>query len=87
MTARAAAKLLAHMTSHGFTHGYPHLGARPKAEKPPWNIEAGYVKRALHAQPKSGSRRPWIVRRSYIADVIDYRLGRIGAAMLFGRAR
>jgi cation diffusion facilitator CzcD-associated flavoprotein CzcO len=86
MTARAAAKLLARMSSHGFTHAYPHLGARPMAEKPPWNINAGYVKRALHAQPKSGTRRPWIVRRSYIADVIDYRVGRIGEAMVFGRA-
>ena len=86
MTARAAAKLLAHMTSHGFTHAYPHLGAQPMAQKPPWNIEAGYVKRALHAQPKSGTRRPWVVRRNYIADVIDYRLGGIGAAMVFGRA-
>jgi hypothetical protein len=26
------------------------------------------------------------VRRSYVADVIDYRLGRIGTAMVFGRA-
>ena len=85
MTARAAAKLLAHMTSHDFTRAYPHLG-RPMAEKPPWNIGAGYMQRALHAQPKSGTRRPWIVRRNYIADVIDYRLGRIGEAMVFGRS-
>jgi cation diffusion facilitator CzcD-associated flavoprotein CzcO len=85
MTARAAAKLLAPMTSHGFTHAYPHLGARPMAEKPPWNIDAGYVKRGRHAQPKSGTKRPWNVRRSYVADVIDYRLGRIGEAMVFGR--
>jgi cation diffusion facilitator CzcD-associated flavoprotein CzcO len=86
MTARAAAKLMAHMTSRGFTHAYPHLGAQPMAEQPPWNINAGYVNRALDAQPKSGTKRPWIVRRSYLADVIDYRLGRIGAAMVFGRA-
>jgi cation diffusion facilitator CzcD-associated flavoprotein CzcO len=86
MTARAVAKLLAYMTSHGFTHAYPHLGARQMAEKPTWNTDAGYVKRAAHAQPKSGTRRPWVVRRSYVADVIDYRLGRIGAAMVFGRA-
>ncbi|MDT5217978.1 MAG: hypothetical protein QOF15_83, partial [Mycobacterium sp.] len=86
MTARAVAKLLAYMASHGFTHAYPHLGARQMAEKPTWNTDAGYVKRAPHAQPKSGTRRPWVVRRSYVADVIDYRLGRIGAAMVFGRA-
>jgi hypothetical protein len=39
-----------------------------------------------HAQPKSGTKRPSIVRRGYLADVIDYRLGRIGASMVFGRA-
>jgi cation diffusion facilitator CzcD-associated flavoprotein CzcO len=86
ITARATAKLLAHMTSHGYTHAAPHLGDKPMAEKPSWDIQANYVKRALHALPKSGTKRPWNVRQNYLADAIDYRFDRIEESMVFGRA-
>jgi cation diffusion facilitator CzcD-associated flavoprotein CzcO len=86
ITARATAKLLAHMASHGYTHAAPHLGDQPMAEKPSWDIQANYVKRALHALPKSGTKRPWNVRQNYLADAIDYRFDRIEEAMVFGRA-
>lgn len=86
MTARATAKLLAHMASHGYSHAYPHRGDKPMGEKPSWDIQAGYVKRSVHALPKSGTRRPWNVRQNYFADAIDYRFDRIDEAMVFGRA-
>jgi cation diffusion facilitator CzcD-associated flavoprotein CzcO len=86
ITARATAKLLAHMASHGYTHAYPHRGDGPMAEKPSWDIQAGYVLRSLRALPKSGTKRPWNVRQNYFADAIDYRFDRIGEAMVFGRA-
>src|SRR6201997_2027786 len=86
MTARATAKLLAHMKSHGYTHAYPHLDGEPMPEKPSWDIQAGYVLRAPHALPKSGTKRPWNVRQNYFADAIDYRFDRVEEAMVFGRA-
>ncbi|WP_293050826.1 NAD(P)/FAD-dependent oxidoreductase [Mycobacterium sp.] len=86
ITARATAKLIAYMTSHGYTHAYPHLGGEPMPEKLAWDIQAGYVLRALHALPKSGTKRPWNVRQNYFADAIDYRFDRIEEAMVFGRA-
>ncbi|MEB3983593.1 NAD(P)/FAD-dependent oxidoreductase [Mycobacterium sp. 663a-19] len=86
ITARATAKLMAHMASHGYTHAAPHLGDQPMAEKPAWDIQANYVKRALHALPKSGTKRPWNVRQNYLADAIDYKFDRIEEAMVFGRA-
>ncbi len=86
ITARATAKLLAHMTSHGYTHAYPHLGNEPMDVKPSWDIQANYVKRSVHALPKSGTRRPWNVRQNYLADALDYRFDRIEEAMVFGRA-
>ncbi|MGE2813869.1 flavin-containing monooxygenase [Mycobacterium heidelbergense] len=86
ITARATAKLMAHMASHGYTHAAPHLGDEPMAEKPAWDIQANYVKRSLHALPKSGTKRPWNVRQNYLADAIDYRFDRIEEAMVFGRA-
>jgi cation diffusion facilitator CzcD-associated flavoprotein CzcO len=84
MTARATAKLLHHMASHGHTHAYPHLDGEPMPEKPAWDIQAGYVLRAPHALPKSGIKRPWNVRQNYYADAIDYRFDRITEAMVFG---
>ncbi len=85
LTARSVAKLLAYMDSHGYTHAYPHLGDVPMPEKPAWNINAGYVQRALHALPKSGTHRPWNVRHNYVLDAIDHRLDRIEESMVFGR--
>ncbi len=84
MTARATAKLLAHMRAHGYTRAYPHRGDEPMTEKPAWDIQAGYVLRNLHALPKSGTRRPWNVRQNYFADAIVHRFDRIGEAMVFG---
>ena len=85
MTARAVAKLLAYMDSHGYTHAYPHLGDVPMPEKPAWDLQAGYVQRALHALPKSGTHRPWNVRHNYLLDAIDHRFDRVEESMVFGR--
>jgi len=85
ITARATAKLLEYMASRGYTHAYPHLGDEPMAEKSAWDIQAGYVLRAPHALPRSGTKRPWNVRQNYLADAIDYRFDRIEEAMVFGR--
>jgi cation diffusion facilitator CzcD-associated flavoprotein CzcO len=84
LTAKAFAKLVSYMGTHGYTHAYPHLGDKPMAEKPAWNINAGYVQRALHALPKSGTHRPWNVRHNYVLDAIDHRLDRIEESMVFG---
>jgi cation diffusion facilitator CzcD-associated flavoprotein CzcO len=86
LTARAVAKLLAYMHSHGYTHAYPHMGDKPMPEKPAWNINAGYVQRAGHVLPKSGTRRPWNVRHNYVLDAIDHRFDRIEESMVFGNA-
>jgi len=86
MTARATAKLLEYMASRGYTHAYPHLGDEPMAEKSAWDIQAGYVLRAPHALPRSGTKRPWNVRQNYFADALDYRFDRIEESMVFGRA-
>jgi cation diffusion facilitator CzcD-associated flavoprotein CzcO len=86
MTARAVAKLLAYMGEHGYTHAYPHLGEKSMQEKPAFDLQAGYIKRAPHALPRSGTRRPWNVRHNYVLDAIDHRFDRIEESMVFGRA-
>jgi cation diffusion facilitator CzcD-associated flavoprotein CzcO len=87
MTAKAVAKLLEYMDSRGYTHAYPHLGGVPMQEKPAWDLNAGYVQRAPHALPKSGTHRPWNVRHNYGLDVLDHRFDRIEESMVFGRVQ
>ncbi|GAC1402406.1 MAG: NAD(P)/FAD-dependent oxidoreductase [Mycobacterium sp.] len=86
MTARYVAKLLAYMRSHGYTHAYPHLGDVPMTEKPTFELASGYVMRSPRVLPRSGTRRPWMVRHSFLVDWIDFRLNRIREHMVFGRA-
>jgi cation diffusion facilitator CzcD-associated flavoprotein CzcO len=85
MTAKAFAKLLAYMDSRGYTHAYPHLGGVPMKEKPAFDLQSGYIQRAPHALPRSGTKRPWHVRHNYVLDVIDHRFDRIEESMVFGR--
>jgi len=86
MTARATAKLIGYMKANGYTHAYPHLGPEPITEKPTWDLQAGYVRRSLNALPKSGAKRPWVVRQDFLADAIDFRFrDRVDEDMVFGR--
>lgn len=87
MTARAVARLLAYMDEKGYTHAYPHLGSVAMPEKPTFDLAAGYVTRALHALPKSGTLRPWKVRHNYALDTFEHRFDRIEESMTFGRVQ
>ncbi|MCB0932022.1 MAG: NAD(P)/FAD-dependent oxidoreductase [Mycobacterium sp.] len=86
MTARSAARLIEYMKAHGYTHAYPHLPAGPMPEKPTWDLQSGYVMRNAHALPRSGTKRPWVVRQDFVADAIDHRfMDKIDENMVFGR--
>jgi cation diffusion facilitator CzcD-associated flavoprotein CzcO len=85
LTAQSVAKLLAYMNSRGYTHAYPHLGDTDMPEQPTFNLQAGYVLRALDVLPKSGTRRPWMVSHTFLRDVLDHRLRPIEEQMVFGR--
>jgi cation diffusion facilitator CzcD-associated flavoprotein CzcO len=85
LTARSVAKLLEYMNSHGYTHAYPHLGDTDMPEQPAFNLQAGYVLRALDVLPKSGTRRPWVISHDLLRDVVDHRLRPIEDQMVFGR--
>ncbi|HPY26091.1 MAG TPA: NAD(P)/FAD-dependent oxidoreductase [Mycobacterium sp.] len=88
ITARATAKLLEHMKANGYTHAYPHPPGGAMPEKPTWDLQAGYVMRNAHALPKSGTKRPWVVRQDFFADAFDYRfLDKIDEDMVFGRLK
>jgi cation diffusion facilitator CzcD-associated flavoprotein CzcO len=85
MTARAVANLLAYMDSHGYTRAFPHLGDVGMPEQPAFNLQSGYVLRALEVLPKSGTRRPWALSHNYLRDVLGRRFESIEDSMVFGR--
>ena len=88
ITARATVKLMEYMKANGYTHAYPHPAGGPMAEKPTWDLQAGYVLRNAHALPKSATKRPWVVRQDFLADALDYRFrDRIDEDMVFGKAK
>ncbi len=86
MNAEAVATLLSYMQAHGYTHAYPHLGNKELPEKPTFDLQSGYVMRALDVLPKSSIHRPWNVRHNYLLDSLDHRFDRIEESMMFGRA-
>jgi cation diffusion facilitator CzcD-associated flavoprotein CzcO len=85
MNAEAVAKLLSYMQSRAYTHAYPHLGDKELPEKPTFDLQSGYVMRALNVLPKSSIHRPWNVRHNYLLDSIDHRFDRIEESMVLGR--
>jgi len=85
LTAQSVAKLLRYMDSHGYTHAYPHLGRSGMPEQPAFNLQSGYVLRALDVLPKSGTRRPWIFSHDFLRDAVDHRITPIEQSMVFGR--
>ena len=86
LTAQAVSKLLAYMDSHGYTHAYPHLGTVDMPEQPAFNLQSGYVLRALDVLPKSGTRRPWMMGHNFLRDALGHRFDRIEESMVFGRS-
>jgi cation diffusion facilitator CzcD-associated flavoprotein CzcO len=87
LTAQSFAKLVAYMDSHGYTHAYPHLGDVDMPERPAFDLLSGYVLRDMHALPKSGTRRPWMVSHNFLLDALSQRFASIREKpMVFGTA-
>jgi len=80
-----AVRLLRYLDRHGYDQCVPVSDDRGDAG-PMLNFQSGYVQRAIHEFPKSGSRTPWRVRMNYPYDLLVLRYGRINdGAMRFSR--
>jgi cyclohexanone monooxygenase len=57
------------------------------ATQPFLSFTSGYVQRASATLPKQGTRKPWLVRQSYLFDMFAIRFSRIDDGVLrFGAA-
>jgi monooxygenase len=81
-----AVRLLRYMDAQGYDQCVPARDDRGDGERPMLDFQSGYVQRAIHEFPKSGSRAPWRVRMNYPYDLLVLRYGRINdGPMRFSR--
>jgi cyclohexanone monooxygenase len=81
LTASYVCRLLRHMDRRGATivvaRRDPTVGTAPFL-----SFTSGYVQRALDRLPKQGTRKPWQVHQSYLADMLAIRFGRVDDGVL-----
>jgi monooxygenase len=83
-----AVRLLRYMDAHGYVQAVPANDDPGVTDRPMLDFQSGYVQRAIHEFPRSGSRSPWRVRMNYPYDLLVLRYGRINdGAMRFSRRR
>ena len=83
LTAGYVCRLLRYMDTNGYATAVPCTTVQPM---PALSFSSGYVQRAVGALPKQGSRRPWQVHQSYLADLLALRWNRLDDGVLkFGK--
>jgi cation diffusion facilitator CzcD-associated flavoprotein CzcO len=73
LTAEYVCRLLNTMDARGATRASPRKGDAPVKEEPLLDFSSGYVRRAIGALPKQGSRVPWKVYQNYALDLVTLR--------------
>ncbi len=86
LTSEYVCRLLRHMDRRGaaivVAKRDPSIGSQPFL-----SFTSGYVQRASGVLPKQGTRKPWLVRQSYLHDMLAIRYSRIDDGVLrFGAA-
>jgi monooxygenase len=84
LTSEYVCRLLNHMHETGLRQCTP-VNSDPSLERVPlMPLNSGYIQRAAHRFPKQGSRFPWQVHQSYLADYRALKRSRIeDDAMVF----
>ena len=82
LVARYVCRLLAHMDARGDAVAVPHAHGDALA-RPLLDLSSGYVRRALDAVPKQGTRPPWLLRQNYLRDRLEMDRGDVTRDMEF----
>lgn len=81
LTAGWVCRLLNHMQRHGQAIALPrHDPSVPV--RPFLSFTSGYVQRAAGLLPQQGTRAPWQVHQSYLADLLTIRFGKLDDGVL-----
>ena len=88
LIAQYICRLLSYMDQHGYAQATPRRPVEPIEELPGVNLTSGYVRRALDALPRQGTRAPWKSYQNYALDVWNFRLSPLeDGALVFSPQR
>ncbi|MBX3205330.1 MAG: NAD(P)/FAD-dependent oxidoreductase [Labilithrix sp.] len=86
LTSEYVCRLLRHMDAGGYVSAAPRRNDPSLTEEPIIDFSSSYVRRALGAMPKQGSRTPWKLHQNYALDLALFRHGKLAdGAMEFTR--
>jgi monooxygenase len=68
LAARYLCRVLNHMDQGGYAQVVPDANGVENSQRPLFDLEAGYMKRAAAHFPKQGPQAPWTVKHSYWHD-------------------
>jgi monooxygenase len=77
LTAEYVCRLLKHMDGRGYAQCTPRVNGAEVKEEPILDFTSGYVRRALDALPRQGSKTPWRLHQNYVRDLSMLRFGRV----------
>ncbi|MBX7430983.1 NAD(P)/FAD-dependent oxidoreductase [Mycobacterium sp. Y57] len=69
LTSEYVSRLLRYMDEKGYDIVVPHDPGDDVERRPFVDLTSGYIKRALHQLPKTGSKSPWQLRQNYLIDL------------------
>ncbi|MEX0280826.1 MAG: flavin-containing monooxygenase [Arenibacterium sp.] len=82
LTADYVCRLLAQMEKRGVDVVTPRLDGMPDRTQPLVGLQSGYLLRAQHLLPKSGTESPWKNHENYISDMLSIRYGKFDDGVL-----
>ena len=81
-------RLLAHMDKRKISYATPRVKKGELQTRPLFDLQSGYVRRALDQMPLQGDREPWQLHQNYILDNLQLRFAPLRDRELeFGRIR
>lgn len=87
LTSEYFCRLINFMDDKGFVSVVPKLHELPQDTEPFLDFTSGYVQRALHLLPRQAREKPWRLKQSYLADLLNLRYSKIDDGVLeFRRA-
>jgi monooxygenase len=84
ITAQSVAQLWNVMRRRGHTMAVAEISEEDASSAQPLlGLTSGYVQRAAALMPKQGRRAPWLLRQSFVLDLLSYKLGDLTEAIRF----
>lgn len=77
LVSRYVCRLLRHMDRCGYDVCVPCNDDPAVTAQPLFGLTSGYIRRAIDAFPKQGSKAPWRVHQNYLLDLLSLRLSRL----------